>query len=210
MILFRTAYESGKAEYVVEKSKFIAHVQPVESYEEASDFVNTIKNEYRDATHNVPAIICGDKQEIQWASDDGEPSGTSGFPMLKMIADEGLTNIAVVVTRYFGGIKLGTGGLARAYTAAAKLGLEAAGICEVLDSSVMIYTVEYSYLSKIKNLESGGVFEIIDIQYTENVTLTLQCLEEETENVISIMSDLTSGKAILEKKEKDKIRVKIT
>ncbi|HHW95602.1 MAG TPA: YigZ family protein [Mogibacterium sp.] len=210
MILFRTAYESGKAEYVVEKSKFIAHVQPVESYEEARDFVNTIKNEYRDATHNVPAIICGDKQEIQWASDDGEPSGTSGLPMLKMIADEGLTNIAVVVTRYFGGIKLGTGGLARAYTAAAKLGLEAAGICEVLDSSVMIYTVEYSYLSKIKNLESGGVFEIIDIQYTENVTLTLQCLEEETKNVISIMSDLTSGKAILEKKEKDKIRVKIT
>lgn len=209
MVLFRTAYESGRAEYEVEKSKFIAHVQPVESYEEARDFINTIKNEYRDATHNVPAIICGNKQEIQWASDDGEPSGTSGLPMLKMIAEEGLTNLAVVVTRYFGGIKLGTGGLARAYTAAAKLGLEAAGICEVMNSRVMIYTIEYPYLSKIKNIESGRTFEIIDIQYTENVTITLQCLEADAENVISIISDLTSGKAILERNEKDKIRIKI-
>lgn len=209
MYLFRTAYKVGEAEYVIEKSRFIAHVQPVESYEEAKEFVNIIKNNYKDATHNVPAIICGNKQEIQWASDDGEPSGTSGLPILKMIADEGLTNIVVVVTRYFGGVKLGTGGLARAYTAAAKLGLEAAGVCNVMESCIMIYTLDYSYLSKLKNLETGGIFKIINIEYTDNVKVTLQCLKEDEEKVVSMVLDLTAGKANLRKKEKGKIRVKI-
>lgn len=209
MYLFRTAYKVGEAEYVIEKSRFIAHVQPVESYEEAKEFVNIIKNNYKDATHNVPAIICGNKQEIQWASDDGEPSGTSGFPILKMIADEGLTNLVVVVTRYFGGVKLGTGGLARAYTAAAKLGLEVSGICDVMESCIMIYTLDYSYISKLKNLETGGIFKIINIEYTDNVKVTLQCLKEDEEKVVSMVLDLTAGKANLRKKEKGKIRVKI-
>ena len=112
MFLYNSVCEYGEAEYVIQKSRFIAHAVPVESYEEAKEFVADIKEQYRDATHNVPAIITGPKQEMQWASDDGEPSGTSGLPVLKMIAGEGLTNLAVVITRYFGGIKLGTGGLA--------------------------------------------------------------------------------------------------
>lgn len=209
MVLFRTVYEPGEAEYVVEKSKFIAHVQPVDTYDEAKAYVSEIKNIYKDATHNVPAVICGNKQEMQWASDDGEPSGTSGLPMLKMIADEGLTNLAVVVTRYFGGIKLGTGGLARAYTAAAKLGLKEAGICDIKESRVLIYELDYSHLSKLKNLENKDSFEIMNIDYKENVEVTLQCLEESYEKTEKMISDLTSGKSVLKKNEKGKIRVKI-
>jgi uncharacterized YigZ family protein len=152
MFLYNSILDYGEAEYIVEKSRFIAHAMPVTSLDEAKEYAASVKEEYRDATHNVPAIIVGAKQEVQWASDDGEPSGTSGLPMLKLIAGEGLTNLAVVVTRYFGGIKLGTGGLARAYTAAAKLGLDAAGRCEVMESALIRYEFDYSYLSKLQNL----------------------------------------------------------
>lgn len=197
MYLYKSVYEYGEAEYVIEKSRFIAHVQPVESYEEAQEFVNKIKQEYKAATHNVPAIICGPKQEMQWASDDGEPSGTSGLPMLKMIADEELTNLAVVVTRYFGGIKLGTGGLARAYTTAAKLGIEAAGICEVRDSVTLEYDFDYSYLTKLQNVSKEGKFEIGDTVFTDKVTAELECALEYADEVKTMMKDLTSGQAIL-------------
>lgn len=202
MYLYKTVYEYGKAEYVVEKSRFIAHVQPVNSYEEAQGFVNKIKQEYKDATHNVPAIIFGPGQEMQWASDDGEPSGTSGLPMLKMIKDEGLTNLAIVVTRYFGGIKLGTGGLARAYTHAAKLGLESAGCCEIREGHYFKYSFDYSYLSKLQNLSKNGNFDIVEAVYSDKVSATLECLEEYSESLINLMTDLTSGQAVLVEEKK--------
>ena len=202
MYLYKSVYEYGEAEYVIEKSRFIAHVQPVESYEEAQEFVNKIKQEYKNATHNVPAIICGPKQEMQWASDDGEPSGTSGLPMLKMIADEELTNLAIVVTRYFGGIKLGTGGLARAYTTAAKMGIEAAGICEVRDSVALEYEFDYSFLTKLQNVSREGKFTIADTAFTDKVTARLECMAEDADYVRKMMSDLTSGQALL-KEEKN-------
>lgn len=209
MYLYRSVYEYGEAEYVVEKSRFIAHVQPVESYEEAQEFVNKIKQEYKSATHNVPAIICGPKQEMQWASDDGEPSGTSGLPMLKMIADMELTNLAVVVTRYFGGIKLGTGGLARAYTAAAKLGLEAAGICEVGESASLKYEFEYSYLTKLQNLAKDGLFEISGAEYSDKISATLECRLEDCSEVKRMMEDLTSGQAVLKNEQKSLKRLRL-
>lgn len=208
MHLFDSVYEYGEAEYVVEKSKFIAHASPVDSYEEAKEFVAAIKEEYRDATHNVPAIIVGPKQEIQWASDDGEPSGTSGLPMLKMIAGEGLTNLVVVVTRYFGGIKLGTGGLARAYTAACRLGLDAAGRCEVRESSLIRYEFDYSYLSKLQNLASDGSFQILDPEYSDVVRASLRCLSEDEERVKGMMTNLTNAKAKILFERKDQIRLK--
>lgn len=209
MHLFNSLYEYGEAEYVVEKSRFIAHASPVDSYDEAKRFVADIKEEYRDATHNVPAVICGPKQEIQWASDDGEPSGTSGLPMLKMIAGEGLTNLVVVVTRYFGGIKLGTGGLARAYTAAARLGLDAAGRCKVMESTLLRFEFDYSYLSKLQNMASDGTFEIVDPEYSDVVRAGLRCLAEDAEMVIGTMNNLTNGKASLLNEQKDLIRLKI-
>ena len=201
MYLYKTAYEYGEAEYVIEKSRFIAHVQPVSNYEEAQKFVSDIKQKYKDATHNVPAIVCGPKQEMQWASDDGEPSGTSGLPMLKMITDEGLTNLAVVVTRYFGGIKLGTGGLSRAYTTAAKMGLESSGICEIREGCLLTYTFNYSSLDKLQNLARDGRFEIKDIEYADKVKSTLSCMLENVSDIKSMMDDLTSGQAVLTAEE---------
>ena len=209
MLLYRSILEYGEAEYVVQKSRFIAHALPVESYEEARSFVAEIKEEYRDATHNVPAVICGPKQEIQWASDDGEPGGTSGLPVLKMIAGEGLTNLVMVITRYFGGINLGTGGLARAYTTAAGLGLDAAGRCEVRDSSLLVYEFDYSYISKLQNLAADGKFEIVDPEYTDIVRTGIRCMSEYTEEIKGMMANLTNGKALLKREEKGQIRLKI-
>lgn len=209
MYLYKSVYEYGEAEYVIEKSRFIAHVKPVESYEEAQKFVSKIKQEYKNASHNVPAIICGNKQEMQWASDDGEPSGTSGLPVLKMLADEELTNLVIVITRYFGGIKLGTGGLARAYTTAAKLGIEAAGKCQVCESSSIIYELDYSFLAKLQNVAKDGCFEIVDTQFTDKVTVNLECMIENTDEVKKMVMDLTSGQAVQKSEKNSSKRFKI-
>ena len=197
MYLYRSVYGHGEAEYIIEKSRFIAHVSPAESPEEARVFISDIKEKYKDATHNVPAFVCGAGSEHQWASDDGEPQGTSGMPVLRLITGQELTNLVIVITRYFGGIKLGTGGLARAYTHAASLGLEKAGICEVRRSSLLRYSFDYTYLSKLQNLAAGGRFDISGIEYTDTVSALLSCPEEYTGELKSTISDLTSGKAVL-------------
>ena len=214
MLLYHSIYDFGEAEYIVEKSRFIAHAMPAESLDEAKSYLASVREEYRDATHNVPAVICGPGQEIQWASDDGEPAGTSGLPMLKLIASEGLTNLIVVVTRYFGGIKLGTGGLARAYTAAAKLGLDAAGRCDVMESTLLRYEFDYSYLSKLQSLSAGSgsagraEFEIVDPEYSDVVRAGIKCLSESEGEIRGMMTELTSGKAALLSEEKGLIRVR--
>lgn len=155
MELYKTVRREAEATQIIEKSKFIAYVKPAESKEEADAFIASIRKKHRDATHNVPAMVIGDKFQIQWASDDGEPQGTSGAPIVQMLVKEGITNVAIVVTRYFGGIKLGTGGLVRAYTSSAKLGLDAAGVCSVGEVCSMHVTVDYTYLSKLQNMAAS-------------------------------------------------------
>lgn len=197
MFLYRSVYEYGEAEYIIERSRFIAHVSPAETPEEARLFISGIKEQYKDATHNVPAFVCGAGSEHQWASDDGEPQGTSGMPVLKLITAEELTNVAIVITRYFGGIKLGTGGLARAYTHAAKLGIEAAGKCDVMESSLIKYAFDYTYLSKITNFAAEKGFGLDNIEYTDSVSAVLSCPTETMERLKSAVSDITSGRAAL-------------
>lgn len=197
MIQYKTAAKEAQAEQIIEKSRFIAYVKPVESKEEADAFIDSIRTQHKTATHNVPAFVIGDQFQLQWASDDGEPQGTSGAPMVQMLVKEGITNVCIVVTRYFGGIKLGTGGLVRAYTSSAKLGLEAAGICEVKEMSVMKFKVDYSYLSKIQNLAQGGLFAIDDIVYEADVTLKIVSEIEDSEEVKGVFTNLTSGTAVL-------------
>ena len=109
MILYKTVMEEAEAEQTIEKSRFISHIKPVTSKEAAEEFIAEIRASYKTATHNVPAFVIGNKMQLQWASDDGEPQGTSGAPIVQMLVKEGITNVAVVVTRYFGCIKLGTG-----------------------------------------------------------------------------------------------------
>lgn len=200
MKLYSTIEKEAIAEQVIEKSKFITYVKPVTSKEEADEFITSIKKKHRDATHNVPAMVIGDKMQIQWASDDGEPQGTSGAPMVMMMVNAGITNVCVVVTRYFGGIKLGTGGLARAYTSSAKLGLEAAGICEVWEQSCLTFSFDYTYLAKLQNM-AGELFEIQELRYTDVVEADLTCDPEKTLELQGLITNLTQGKAILKNEE---------
>ena len=205
MELYKTIRSEAEATQVIEKSKFTAHVKPVETKEDADQFVSEIKSKYKDATHNVPAMVIGDKFQIQWASDDGEPQGTSGAPMVQMLVKEGITNIAVVVTRYFGGIKLGTGGLVRAYTSSAKAGIEAAGVCSVQEICSMKIKTDYSFLAKFQNMavqklslelnEKKIEFVIDDIQYTDKVDMRILCLPEMQEEVKKLFANITSGTA---------------
>lgn len=197
MIQYNTVRQEAHAEQIIEKSRFIAYVKPVESREEAEAFIATIRGEHKTATHNVPAMVIGDKFQIQWASDDGEPQGTSGAPIVQMLVKEGITNVAVVVTRYFGGIKLGTGGLVRAYTGSARLGLEAAGKCMIKEMAVLRFKLDYSFLSKAQNLAKEGLFSIEDIAYEELVTIKAAAELEDAEQVKASFANLTSGTAVL-------------
>lgn len=207
MTLYRSIFEYAEAEYIIERSRFIAHASPADTPEEARLFVSEIKEKYRDATHNVPAFVCGAGKEHQWASDDGEPAGTSGMPVLKLMTGADLTNLVLVITRYFGGIKLGTGGLARAYTHSAKLAIEAAGICEVRESAVLTYTFDYPYLNRLQNLAGeGGGFDIGDITYTDKVSAVIRCPSEDDERVRSLMADITGGKAVLTCEERAAVK----
>lgn len=207
MELYRTIRKEACETQIIEKSKFIAHAKPVETREEADKFIGEIKSRYKDATHNVPAMVLGEKCQIQWASDDGEPQGTSGAPMVQMLVGEGLTNLVVVVTRYFGGIKLGTGGLVRAYTSSAKLAVEAAGICSVQQVCRLGVTLDYTYLSRFQQMasesisEGDGGFIIGDINYGEKVRLELITPEENLENLTGMIANMTAGTAIIEEPE---------
>lgn len=210
MELYKTVRKQAEAVQVIDKSRFIAHVFPVESREEADAFLAEIREKYKDATHNVPAMVIGDKSQIQWASDDGEPQGTSGAPMVQMMVKEGLTNLIVVVTRYFGGIKLGTGGLVRAYTSSAKLGLEAAGVCSVREMAELTVKIDYPYLAKIQNMASEQLdleeadregeenlsnFRIANIQYTDKIEMKIQTFPGSLTNVELLFQNIASGKA---------------
>ena len=210
MELYKTVRKQAEAVQVIDKSRFIAHVFPVESREEADAFLAEIREKYKDATHNVPAMVIGDKSQIQWASDDGEPQGTSGAPMVQMMVKEGLTNLIVVVTRYFGGIKLGTGGLVRAYTSSAKLGLEAAGVCSVREMAELTVKIDYPYLAKIQNMASEQLdleeadrdgeenlsnFRIANIQYTDKIEMKIQTFPGSLTDVELLFQNITSGKA---------------
>ncbi len=197
MELYKTVRKQAEATQIIEKSRFIAHVCPVESREEADAFLAEIREQYKDATHNVPAMVIGDKSQIQWASDDGEPQGTSGAPMVQMMVKEGLTNLIVVVTRYFGGIKLGTGGLVRAYTSSAKLGLEAAGICSVRELAEFTVKIDYPYLEEADRVgeENFSNFRIANIQYTDKIDMKIQTLPGSLKNVEMLFQNITSGKS---------------
>ncbi len=193
MKLYSTILKEGKAEQNIERSRFICYAKPVDSKAEADEFIKCIKKENKDATHNVPAMVIGDKMQIQWASDDGEPQGTSGAPIVQMMVKEGITNVAVVITRYFGGIKLGTGGLVRAYTNSAKLGLKDGILCDVVSKKSITYVTDYTYLDKIKSIEKEGLFNIEDTSYSEKVKIELVCNEEDEIKMKEIIESLTNG-----------------
>ncbi|MGN1382202.1 MAG: YigZ family protein [Eubacterium sp.] len=190
---YRTVTEQGSDEIVIQKSKFIAYASPAESREEAEEFIRTIRKKHYNATHNVPAMVIGDQFQLQWGSDDGEPQGTSGAPIVQMLVKERFSNLVIVVTRYFGGIKLGTGGLVRAYTQAAKAGLRASSPAAMTDKLAVSFATDYSTFNRISAFPFDGKAEISNIQYTDKVAFDLYLEESDREDVLQVMAGLTNG-----------------
>jgi len=193
MYRYKTVLKEAKEEQIIERSRFIAHVKPVESRDEAESFIASIRSQNKGADHNVPAIVIGDKFQIQWASDDGESQGTAGAPMVQMLVKEEITNVAVVVTRFFGGVKLGKGGLVRAYTSSAKFALSSAEICKVIDMSVLALKLDYSFLNRVQNASQNELFEIRDVKFTESVALKIAMKPDNADYVKSLLADITAG-----------------
>ncbi|KIL36047.1 hypothetical protein SD71_11000 [Cohnella kolymensis] len=195
---YSTVRQYGAQEIVIKKSRFIGHARPVESEEEAVAFIDEMKKKYWDATHNCSAYVVGERDEHQKALDDGEPSGTAGKPILEVIKHRGLKNAAVVVTRYFGGIMLGAGGLVRAYTDGAVAGIDAAGpIVKVLHRAIIV-DVDYTWYGKLENELRGRGYRVGDVSFTDRVRVI--CLPEavDAERFQAWITDVTQGQAILE------------
>ncbi|KAF0996483.1 YigZ family protein [Geobacillus sp. TFV-3] len=185
----------GEREIVIEKSRFICYINRAETEEEAVAFIQQIKKKHWDATHNCSAYLIGEHDQIQKANDDGEPSGTAGVPMLEVLKKKGLKDTVAVVTRYFGGIKLGAGGLVRAYSRAVSEGLNAAGIVERRLMRVMHVTIDYPWLGKVENELRSSVYTIKNIQYAERVTFDVLVPEESQSSFGKWMTELTNGRA---------------
>lgn len=159
----------GVGEYEEKKSKFIAHIKKVESEEEANEYITTMKKEYWDARHNCYAYVIGDKNEIQRFSDDGEPSGTAGKPILDALNGSGLNNVIIIVTRYFGGVLLGTGGLVRAYQKSSQDALDKSIIVEKKSGNVAVLKADYGYVGKLQYIAANLGIHQLDAEYGENV-----------------------------------------
>ncbi|WP_101772385.1 YigZ family protein [Peptostreptococcus faecalis] len=202
MKTYKTLHKYGQDEFTVEKSLFIGYAKPVENEEEARTFIDEIKKKHKDATHNVWAYTIGENMNIQRYSDDGEPQGTAGIPTLEVIKKEDLRNVVVVVTRYFGGVKLGAGGLVRAYTNGAKIGLVAGQIVEKKAFVQVDISIDYTLLGKIQNELSNESYNIKEIEYTENVNVIVYCEIERLDKLKSLIIDITNNNVdIIEKEE---------
>ncbi len=198
MKTYKTIKGEIRIEKVIDKSKFIGYAKPIKNREEGEEFVREIKKKHKDASHNVPAIILGDSFQFQWASDDGEPQGTSGAPILQMLQQEGVTDVVVVVTRYFGGIKLGTGGLVRAYTSTAKLAIKEARIIEYKPMLLIKLKYPYSLHGKIEGVLRRVDASVENSVFLEDVAIELMMTFEEESNLLKQIEPL-SGINIINK-----------
>ena len=195
---YRVVYEGGEGEIVEKKSRFIATVRPIETEEEAVAFVNEMKKKYWDARHNCSAFVIGSRQEVTRCSDDGEPAQTAGRPMLDVLLREGITNVAVVVTRYFGGVLLGTGGLVRAYQSATQAGLAASKIIEKRQGKKLIIHTDYNGLGKLQYLFGQQKTAILDTEYAADVVLTILVPVEQKDFLYKEIIEQTYGTAQME------------
>lgn len=194
---YKSVHKFGRDEIIINKSRFIGTAVPVENEDEAVQFIESIRKEFKYATHNCYAYVIGENKNIQRYSDDGEPSGTAGMPILNVINQEGLVNVAVVVTRYFGGVLLGAGGLVRAYTKGCKIGLESGIIVDKNLYYDLNFNLDYTLLGKMENELLKNNFIVKDKIYSDHVMFKLIVKEDETEKIISLVNDVTSGRSEL-------------
>lgn len=199
---YTCVYMGGQGEIVEKKSRFIATVEAVESEEEALAFIEKTKKTYWDARHNCSAFIIGKRGEMERCSDDGEPQGTAGKPMLEVLRGMKLCNVAVVVTRYFGGTLLGTGGLVRAYTQATKAGLENSTIIEKCYATKVLMYTDYNGIGKIQYILGQQNIKIIDSEYSDQVIITALVPEAQVESIMAEITEGTNGRCRMECSDK--------
>ena len=198
---YKTVKQYGEGEIEEKKSRFLGKIKPVETEEEAVAFIESIKKQYWDARHNCYAFIIGEHSESIRCSDEGEPSGTAGKPMLEVLQNNGLKNVVAVVTRYFGGTLLGTGGLVRAYTQATQAALEEAQIATMTLMSVLTVQTDYNAIGKIKYMFAQADTLIMGEEYGVDVAVTIAVPVAEKEAMQKKIIEATNGKATIEEKE---------
>ena len=194
---FRTIKEDGQVQEEIKKSRFICHAKRVYSEEEAREFITAIKKEHYKATHNCSAFIIGEHSEVKRTSDDGEPSGTAGVPMLGVLENHNLTNICVVVTRYFGGIKLGAGGLIRAYAGSVALAVKEIGIIEIKEQVGIAIQMSYTQYQEYSNFLKAHNLMELDTNFTDQVDTMIYVDKEEKENIKATLVEFFNGKVTL-------------
>ena len=194
---FRTIKEDGQVQEEIKKSRFICHAKRVYSEEEARAFITAIKKEHYKATHNCSAFIIGERSEIKRTSDDGEPSGTAGVPMLGVLENHKLTNVCVVVTRYFGGIKLGAGGLIRAYAGSVALAVKEIGIVEIKEQAGIQIQMSYAQYQEYGNfLKEHNLMEL-ETNFTDQVDTIIFVDKEDKEDTKAALIEFFNGKVTL-------------
>lgn len=198
---YKTVYVGGEGEMVEKKSRFIATVRPVKTEEEANQFVEEMRKKYWDARHNCWAFILGERQEFKRCSDDGEPSQTAGKPMMDVLTGAGLTDVAVVVTRYFGGTLLGTGGLVRAYSGAVQEGLKNSTVITKYLGVKLSVTTDYNGVGKLQYLFGQKEIPILSAEYTDKVVFTVLVESSRIQEIKKAITEATSATAQMEESD---------
>lgn len=197
--IYKTIHRFGEDYFIEKKSRFIGYAKSIESEQEAIHFIEKIKIKHKDATHNVYAYAVGENSNIQRYNDDGEPSGTAGIPILEVIKKEDVRNVVIVVTRYFGGTKLGAGGLVRAYVNGAKIALNDALIVEKILYEKIKVRFDYTFNGKMQNIISNSKFFIEDTSYDDAVNMMILSKKGELDELKNLLMDITSGEGKITK-----------
>ena len=190
---YRTIKEDNQHEVEIKKSRFICFLKRIETEEEAKAFIQQIKKEHWKANHNCSAFVLGDHHEIQRSSDDGEPSGTARVPMLEVLKKNDLINVCAVVTRYFGGTKLGAGGLIRAYSGSVAQAIVHTGIVEGRLQQEVFVQLDYSNWGKMENFIASENLAVKDTQFTDRVVVTCMVDENQVDDFEAQVTDLLNG-----------------
>ncbi|WP_149556003.1 YigZ family protein [Streptococcus cristatus] len=207
---YRTISQDGQAQEEIKKSRFICHAKRVYSEEEARDFIAAIKKEHYKATHNCSAFIVGEKSEIKRTSDDGEPSGTAGVPMLGVMENHQLTNVCFVVTRYFGGIKLGAGGLIRAYAGSVALAIKEIGLIEIKEQAGLRLKMSYSQYQNFDNFLKAEDLIEFDTEFTDLVATTIYIDKQEKETLEQKLVEFFNGKIQIDDQGLREVEIPLT
>ena len=207
---YRTISQDGQAQEEIKKSRFICHAKRVYSEEEARDFIAAIKKEHYKATHNCSAFIVGEKSEIKRTSDDGEPSGTAGVPMLGVMENHQLTNVCFVVTRYFGGIKLGAGGLIRAYAGSVALVIKEIGLIEIKEQAGLRLKMSYSQYQNFDNFLKAEDLIEFDTEFTDLVATTIYIDKQEKEPLEQKLIEFFNGKIQIDDQGLREVEIPLT